>query len=45
MTMLGAMNGKSKAESSNAAKKLFHHPSYKAWSAKYGSALRKRIAL
>ena len=45
MSMLGAMNGRSKNESSNAAKKLFHHPSYKAWSAKYGSALRKRIAL
>lgn len=45
MSMLGAMNGRSKNESSNAARKLFHHPSYKAWSAKYGTALRKRIAL
>lgn len=45
MCMMGAMNGRNKTETANAAKKLFHHPSYASWVAKYGNAVRKRISL
>lgn len=45
MCMMGAMNGRSKNETATAAKKLFHHPNYKTWLSKYGSAFRKRISL
>ncbi len=45
LAMLSAMAGNSKKMEAYCADTLFHHPRYKEWSKKYGSAIRKRVTI
>ena len=45
LAMLSAMAGNSKKMEAYCADTLFHHPRYKEWAKKYGSAIRKRFTI
>jgi hypothetical protein len=45
MAMISAMAGNSKEMSPKCAAKLYHHPSFRDWSDKFGKALRRRIVI